>query len=137
MSQRDTVPRLLGYGVSAVRFAVSGMFAVQPGATMTRLYGDKASQSRYAGLAAGHFVLRDLLLGIGLLRALRSGRNARGWMLAGTLADVFDLGVIAALQPDRARRAQLLLGMTAIVSTDAVLTALLRDAPIPVGTDRG
>jgi hypothetical protein len=126
MSARTNVPRLLSYGVCAIRFAVSGMFAVKPAAMMAHLYGS-TSTSPARSLAARHYVARDFLLGFGLLRALRTGRNARGWMLAGTVADLVDLATIAILQADKAQRAKLLAGMTAIVSTDTVITALLRD----------
>jgi hypothetical protein len=117
---------LLSYGVALIRFAVSALFAARPAMMMNHLYGADNS-SGFQRLAARHFVLRDFALGLGLLRALRSGRGARKWMLAGSVADAVDLGTIAVVQPDRAQRTKLLAGMTAIVVTDAVLTALLRD----------
>jgi hypothetical protein len=119
------IPRLLSYGVSGIRFAVSGMFAAKPSAMLEQLYGRRGAEARHAGLVARHYVVRDAALAIGLLRALRSGRDARAWMLAGTLADLFDLGTIAVVRTDRTQRAKLLAGMTAIVVADAVITAAL------------
>jgi hypothetical protein len=130
MSARTRLPRLCGYAVSAIRLTFSVLFAAAPAAMMTEMFGS-AGEARFRRLAARHYVLRDFLLGVGLLRALRSGRNARRWMLAGTIADMVDLGTIAVTQPDKAKRVRLLGGMTVIVATDAVLSGLLRDDERP------
>lgn len=126
MSARVHLPRLGGYGVSAVRFAISALFAATPTLMMTEMFGStgKSPSGRWI---ARHYVLRDLALGAGLLGALRSGRGAAGWMMAGTVADALDLGAIAVAQRDTAKRARLLTGMAAIVTIDAGLTVLLRN----------
>jgi len=126
MNNLTSVPRFCGYTVSVIRFIVSGLFAAAPSVMMSEMFG-LSGKSRVDRLAVWHYVIRDLLLGLGLLRALRGGRNTRGWMLAGTAADVIDLGAIAATQPDPRKRSRLLAGMAGVVVTDAALTVLLRD----------
>lgn len=127
MSAPDNAARVLSHGVAIVRLTISGLFLARPIEMMSQLYGEAAASSKFASLAARHFVVRDFLLGLGLWRALHAGPTAQTWMLAGTLADLFDLATIAAVQSNRTERAKLLAGMAAIVSTDAVLTALLRE----------
>ncbi|MFG2830747.1 hypothetical protein ACGFWI_25285 [Streptomyces sp. NPDC048434] len=131
MSAHHRIPRLLGYTVMGIRYGVSIAFAAAPAKTMTQMFGSPGT-SPAARLAARHYVVRDLALGAGLQRALHQRRHAAKWMLAGTVADLIDLGAIVATHPDRRIRNRLALGMTAVVATDTVIGVLLRDdAPSP------
>ena len=123
MKTRIAPARLTAYGVVGVRAAVAAGFALRPRPTMTRVYGttDPGLRPVAWGIAA-----RDAALGYGLLRALRQGRGAGRWMLAGTVADAFDLVTVVATIPKRKTgNVPAVAGMCAIVAIDSVLSRRL------------
>lgn len=123
MSGRISPARLTAYGVVGVRAAVAAGFAVRPRPTMATVYGTTDPRLRPVawGIAA-----RDAALGYGLLRALRKGRGAGRWMLAGTVADAFDLVTVVATVPKRTTgNVRSVAAMCAIVTIDSVLSRRL------------
>jgi hypothetical protein len=121
--------------VVGARFGFTAAFAVAPTAMMTHLFGTPGA-SGTARAVAIVYAVRDFGLGVGLLRALRSRRGARAWMLAGTVADIVDLCTVAAfLGAPPAGRQSLVAGMAAIVAIDTVLTMTVDGLPVRRGRD--
>lgn len=112
------------YGVAGVRFAISLGFAAAPEQTMQALFGTPV-KTRTTRAIAAQYAVRDLVLGLGLVAALRRGRGARAWMLAGTIADVVDGAAVAATadRKSRGRQRLLLAQMAVVVATDVLITA--------------
>jgi len=119
--------RPAAYFVVGVRFAVSIGFALAPEPAMRGLFGTPATSGPARAVAA-HYAVRDLGLGIGLLRALRQRRGERAWMLAGTAADVVDAAAIVATAGRKNSRTQklLLAQMAIVVVSDCLLAASLK-----------
>lgn len=117
--------RLLTYGVVGVRVVVAAMFAFAPQSTMAKLFGSTGTSPR-ARAIAGAYAARDLALGVGLLNALRKGRNEKAWMAAGTACDVADLAGILATG-SKPGQGQMVAGMIGIIATDTVLTAKVEE----------
>ena len=69
---------------------------------------------------------REIGLGLGLLAALRAGRGARPWILAGVLADVVDLAATVRSKDDVPSFG--LIGVGALASGSALIGAYLQGA---------
>jgi hypothetical protein len=93
---------LSGYAFGRVAFGVAAMVA--PAAVGRMLLGEEGDRPVTRALM-GNFGTRDVLLGAGLMHAVRSGAPARPWLVAGIGADVLDTVVQLRawndLQPDR------------------------------------
>lgn len=121
--------RPAAYAVVAVRIAVSGGFALAPGAAMRSLFGVGATSASARAVAA-HYAVRDLGLGAGLWRSLCRRRGQRAWMLAGAAADAVDFAAIVATAQRKDRRTQTLLvtQMTVVVLSDLLIAAAVEQA---------
>jgi len=67
---------------------------------------------------------RDVVLGLGTLRAALAGGDPRGWLAGGITSDVLDAGVILA-EWDRIPEDKRVPGLVAALGTAAVGAALL------------
>jgi hypothetical protein len=72
------------------RIALGGGMALAPGIVAGAWVGGVADRRDGQTLAIG-LGARDVAIGLGMLRALRSGRGARPWLRAGMVADAADL----------------------------------------------
>jgi hypothetical protein len=124
-----SLSRPAAFIVVGVRIAVSLAFAVAPDKTMSGLFGTPAT-GKGAKLAARHYVLRDLALGVGLWRALVRRRGERAWMIAGTAADIVDYaGIVATASRKKPLTQKLLLAqMSTVVVMDCAIAATVSHA---------
>ena len=81
------------------RIALGALLVVFPG-LIGRLWLGRRGASSEAQVLARALGARDVALGSGLLRSLRPGAKARGWVEAGVLADLADFGATLAAGDD-------------------------------------
>ena len=82
--------RALAFPIAAGRIAIGAALVLVPGRVATRWIGPSGGEpgARLLTVATG---ARDLAVGAGTALALRNGRPARPWVLAGAFADAADL----------------------------------------------
>jgi hypothetical protein len=116
----------LGIGASRVAFGSVFLLAPEPLTAAWVGPGARTAAGRVLARALG---ARDLLLGVGLLRALQRGSGAAEWLWYGAVADAVD-GAVSALDvrglPWTGRAVAPLALTTAVVG--AVIAAGLDDA---------
>jgi hypothetical protein len=124
-------PRDLALSQARGRIAVGAALVLAPG--LARLWIGADAQRRPVKLLTRALGVRDLALGLGVVIALDRGAPVRGWLEAGALADVVDLGatlIAGDSIPDDARRA---VGVVAAGSAAmaALLARALDEPPAP------
>ena len=82
-------PKQLAQGVGIARIAFGIGFVTMPGWTGRIWVGSDAHRPAVKVLTQA-IGARDLLMGMGTLMAMRSGRSARGWLEAISFTDVVD-----------------------------------------------
>ena len=82
--------RDLALAQARARIAVGAAMLLAPG--LARLWIGDAAASRGVKVLTRAFAARDLALGLGVAIAIDRGSPVRGWLEAGALADVGDLG---------------------------------------------
>lgn len=80
--------------LAAVRAGAGAGLLAAP-ALVPRLLGADAATARRVGYLGRMAGVRDVALGLGMLRALRAGRDARSWTVAGLLCDTGDALAVA------------------------------------------
>ena len=82
-------PKQLAMGLALARIGIGSVGCLAPGFLMQTWTGmdRRSKQVRAVGLAVA---ARDLALGLGMLQAIRSGRNTAVWMRCSALADAAD-----------------------------------------------
>jgi peptide-methionine (R)-S-oxide reductase len=83
----STARQLTVYGIGRAAFGAGAMAA--PGLTAEILVGPTGREFAPRTLM-GNFGTRDVILGAGMLHAVRSGGPTRPWLAAGFAADVLD-----------------------------------------------
>ena len=78
-----------GYGLSRLAFGAALMAAPTP---VGSLFLGKGSRRAATRSTLRGFGTRDVVLGVGALRAATSGGDARSWIAGGILADLLDVG---------------------------------------------
>ena len=99
-------------GIGWIRISVGAALATVPGALLASTGETPDGSLRLLARTVG---IRDLVLGAGLLSALRSGRcsDARRWVAVGLASDVLDaLAGLAAARTIGSRRGALTVGVT-------------------------
>ncbi|GAC1317095.1 MAG: hypothetical protein NVSMB25_04110 [Thermoleophilaceae bacterium] len=115
--------RGLALAVASGRTAVGTALLAAPRLSARAWVGDGGATAVVLVRALG---ARDALIGAGGLSALRTGRGARGWLVAGAIADVADaLATFAARErlPGRARLV-VTLGAAGAIASVAAATSL-------------
>ena len=92
-------PRELARSFAFGRIALGGLLVVFPG-LVGRLWLGRRGANTEAKVLARALGARDVALGAGLMRSLRPGAKARGWIEAGVLADLTDFGATLAAGDD-------------------------------------
>lgn len=96
-------PLGLARSLAALRVAAGASFLFAPGRAGGLLVGESAA-SPAARLFIAAFGARDMLLGLGVLRALARDESRRSWIAACAAADTLDALVCAALWRGLGRR---------------------------------
>jgi hypothetical protein len=128
-------PRELALSQARGRIAVGAALVLVPG--LGRLWIGPEARRPAVKLLARALGVRDLALGLGVVIALDRGAPVRGWLEAGALADVVDLGatlIAGDAIPDDARKT-----VAAVAAGSAAMAALLAralDEPPPAGEVR-
>jgi len=113
------------------RIAVAAGCLALPGVT-GRIWAGKPGTGSDVGAIVRSFAIRDLALGLGLLRAVRASHPTRGWVEMGVLSDAVDL-CFAAVGPATPRRRHVVgIGVAGYVV--AGTAALLRGGDRAVAT---
>jgi hypothetical protein len=114
--------RTVGLALALGRAGIGAALLAVPGRIGTSWVGPSGAQSS-AQVLARAVGARDLALGLGAAAALRNGGGARGWLLAGVVADAGDLAGTVAARGAVPRNA--LLGVGALAGWSALLGAWL------------
>jgi len=96
----DTQKRKAAMAVSAGRIAAGAGFLVAPGRMLRAWSGIDAKSTPAARMVATSVGVRDLLLGVGLCRALQRRQDVATWLWYGVAADAVD--ALGALRDFRA-----------------------------------
>ena len=94
------------------RVAIGGALIAAPAAVGAAWMGapSRSPATRVALTAVG---ARDLAIGLGTALALGGGESARGWLIAGTLADAIDLAATLKFREDLPRGGAVGVGLLA------------------------
>jgi hypothetical protein len=121
--------RIAGRVLAAGRVAVGGALIAAPDVATRRWLGEVHEEDPGRAIAVRGLGARDVVLGVGLLVALRSGTDARvasRWVEAGIVADLADAAAtLAAGVSDAGRTASTAVALGA-AGTGAVVRAGLR-----------
>ena len=79
--------------MSVGRILVGVSLLVRPDLVTNGWIGRRAAGKPAARVLSRALGIRDLAIGMGALRALRGGGNARAWLVAGLAADATDVAV--------------------------------------------
>lgn len=99
---------ILGVGawtLAVGRIGVGAGFVAVPQPLAAMWVGDEAAASPQTQMMARSLGVRDALIGAGTALALARGRSARGWFLAGAVADLADLAFTAAAREHLPKKA--------------------------------
>jgi hypothetical protein len=125
MQATDATTRRAAYGVAVVRMAIGTAFVLAPGRA-GRLWGGVHASGPGSAVLARGLGIRDLLLGVGLWRALRRAGGAAEWMWYGVACDVVDGGATWAAYRHLPRTGQAMLPiMAAVTAVDALVAVRL------------
>jgi hypothetical protein len=111
-------PRTIAIQQAAGRIVLGTALAVAPGIAARGWIGSDASRPATQVVAVG-MGARDLAIGLGVAGALRAGRGARPWLLAGVVADAADLA--ATLRARDALPAIGVVGVSALAAGSAAV----------------
>ena len=116
-------PRRMAYLVAWVRMITGAAWLLAPEASARPWAGGAGSEARVVTLAR-LIGSRDVVLGVGLLRALRRGRGAREWVAYSSVvnsADALSTVVVLRRLPRAGQRTAGLLAVGALVGTWAAV----------------
>ena len=114
--------RLIARNLAWIRVAVGALLLLAPGLLGRLIVGRDASRPVGRMLLRG-LAMRDLVLGVGLLRATELGHDDHDWLMFAAASDAVDaLATLVAFGQLPRRRRWLLLA-TAVGSTGAALVA--------------
>jgi hypothetical protein len=118
-------PRAAAQQHAAGRAVVGAALTLAPGIAARAWIGRDAAAPG-AQVVTTAMGARDLAIALGALRAIRAGRGARPWLLAGVLADAADL--VATLRARDALPATAVAGVSALAAGSAAAGAWLARA---------
>lgn len=84
-------PRTLAQLIAAGRIAVGATLLLAPTVVTRRWVGEREGEHLGTRVMAAGLGGRDIVVGAGVLAALRSGEGARLWLIGSAAADVIDL----------------------------------------------
>jgi hypothetical protein len=112
-------PRALATQQAAGRAVVGAALALAPGLAARGWVGRRSASDPGTQVVTTAMGARDLAIAAGVAGALRAGRGARPWLLAGALADAADL--VATLRARDALPAPAVAGVGAVAAASAAL----------------